>query len=54
MTFNERAGGTSVTVHWVPYEATDDERNVFEGGKDSMQAGWTGIFDRLETYLAGT
>lgn len=54
VTFNERAGGTSVTVHWVPYEATDDERNVFEAGKDSMQAGWTGTFDRLETYLART
>ena len=32
-------------------EATDDEHNVFEEGKDSMQAGWTGTFDRLEAYL---
>jgi uncharacterized protein YndB with AHSA1/START domain len=54
VTFTERAGRTTVTVHWVPYEATDDERKVFEAGKDSMQAGWTGTFDRLESYLAGT
>ncbi|HET9273472.1 MAG TPA: SRPBCC domain-containing protein [Methyloceanibacter sp.] len=51
VTFTERAGRTTITVRWVPYEATDDEHNVFEEGKDSMQAGWTGTFDRLEAYL---
>jgi hypothetical protein len=39
-------------VRWVPYEATENEREIFEAGKDSMQAGWTGTFDQLETYLA--
>ncbi|HEX2365226.1 MAG TPA: hypothetical protein VHJ00_09385, partial [Bradyrhizobium sp.] len=36
-----------------PYEATEAERKVFEDGKDSMTAGWTGTFDRLDSYLAG-
>jgi hypothetical protein len=37
----------------VPYEATDDERDVFEKGAPSMQTGWTGTLDKLESYLAG-
>jgi uncharacterized protein YndB with AHSA1/START domain len=49
--FAERDGKTVVTVRWVPYEATESEREIFEAGKDSMQAGWTGTFDRLEAYL---
>lgn len=52
VTFSESGGKTTVSVHWVPYEASDSERTVFEHGKDSMQAGWTGTFDRLNAYLA--
>ena len=36
----------------MPYEATEAERKVFEDGKVSMTAGWTGTFDRLDSYLA--
>jgi hypothetical protein len=46
------AGKTEITIRWVPYEATEAERKVFEDGKDSMTAGWTGTFDRLDSYLA--
>ena len=52
ITFSEKDGKTTVTVRWVPYEATDPEREVFEVGRDAMQAGWTGTLDRLETDLA--
>ena len=52
VTFSETDGKTTVTVRWVPYEATDNERDVFEEGKDSMQAGWTGTLDRLQAFLA--
>jgi uncharacterized protein YndB with AHSA1/START domain len=52
VSFTERDGKTTITVRWVPYEATENEREIFEAGKDSMQAGWTGTFDQLETYLA--
>ncbi len=51
VTFAESGGKTSVTIRWVPYDATDTERDAFEKGKDSMQAGWTGTLDRLEAYL---
>jgi len=52
VTFAESQGKTTITVRWVPYEATEAERKVFDDGKDSMQAGWTGTFDRLAAYLA--
>ena len=52
ITFSERDGKTTVSVRWVPYEATDAEREVFEAGRGSMQAGWTGTLDRLEAELA--
>jgi uncharacterized protein YndB with AHSA1/START domain len=51
ITFAEKDGKTTVTVHWSPHEATKAERAAFEAGMDSMQAGWTGTFDQLETYL---
>jgi uncharacterized protein YndB with AHSA1/START domain len=51
ITFSEKDGKTTVTVHWVPYEATLEERRVFEDGAASMQAGWTGTFEKLEDCL---
>ncbi|HSD93063.1 MAG TPA: SRPBCC domain-containing protein [Methyloceanibacter sp.] len=50
--FEEKDGKTTVTIHWIPYEASDLETETFEKGKDSMQAGWTGTLDRLDSYLA--
>ena len=47
-------GRTEITVRWVAHDATDAEHEVFEEGKDSMTAGWTGTFDRLDAYLART
>lgn len=51
ITFSEKNGKTTVSVHWVPYEATEEERKVFEEGASSMQAGWTGTLDKFEEYL---
>jgi len=51
VTFAETAGKTTITVRWLPYEATESERETFEAGRDSMKAGWTGTFDRLAAYL---
>ena len=51
VTFAENDGKTTVTIRWIPYEATEKESETFEKGKDSMQAGWTGTLDQLETYL---
>ena len=51
VTFTEKAGKTTITVRWSPYEATQKERDTFEAGRDSMKAGWTGTFERLDAYL---
>jgi uncharacterized protein YndB with AHSA1/START domain len=52
VTFAEANGKTTVTVKWIPVDATESERKTFEEGRESMQAGWTGTFDRLDDYLA--
>ena len=44
-------GRTEITVRWAPYDATEAEHEVFEDGKDSMTAGRTGTFDRLDAFL---
>lgn len=52
VTFAEQGGKTQVTVEWVPFNATDVERDTFDAGRESMHGGWTGTFDRLTDYLA--
>jgi len=52
VTFTEKGGKTTITVRWLPYEATQKERETFEAGRDSMKAGWTGTFERLDAHLA--
>lgn len=54
ITFAEENGKTTVTVTWVPYEATGTECETFDKGRDSMQAGWTGTFEKLEDHLVDT
>ena len=51
-TFAEADGGTLVTVHWQPHEATELERTTFVAGFQSMTGGWGGTFERLDAYLA--
>ena len=50
--FIEQAGKTTVTVRWLPLNATAEEIKTFETGFESMQKGWTGTLDQLGEYLA--
>jgi len=52
ITFEERNGRTTVTVWWVPLNATDAEHKTFEAGRASMEQGWSGTMDQLADYLA--
>ncbi|MDB5327287.1 MAG: hypothetical protein JWM57_2856 [Phycisphaerales bacterium] len=53
VTFDEAGPGkTTVTLQWSPINATPEERQTFDGMKESMTGGWTGTFDRLTEYLA--
>jgi uncharacterized protein YndB with AHSA1/START domain len=52
-TFEEVAGGkTKFTVRWSPYNATEEERKTFETSHASMNQGWSGTMEQLETYLS--
>lgn len=52
VTFEDQGGRTMVTVKWLPYEATEQERKTFTEGRQSMQQGWTGTFEQFSDYLA--
>jgi uncharacterized protein YndB with AHSA1/START domain len=52
VTFTERDGKTTVTVKWLPLEATEAERKAFNDARDGMKQGWTGTFELLAVYLA--
>lgn len=45
-------GKTTFTVHWSPYNATEEERATFDSGHDSMTMGWSGTLEQLEAYVA--
>ena len=51
-TFAEHEGETTITVRWVPLNATEAERKTFDTSHESMQIGRTGTFDQLAEYLA--
>ena len=50
-TFTERDGKTTLTIRWLPYNATEVERKTFDDGRSGMNMGWTGTLDQLENYL---
>jgi len=53
LTFSEKNGKTTVVLKGGPIHATEEERNTFEGGFDSMNEGFAGTFEQLEEYLLG-
>lgn len=52
-TFAEHAGKTTVNLRWIAYNASEEERQTFDGAHDSMTQGWGGTMDQLTAYLAG-
>lgn len=50
--FTEQDGKTTVSLRGGPLNATEEEREMFEGMFDSMKQGFGGTFDQLEDYLA--
>ena len=53
VTFEDAGEGTSVTVTWVPLDATPAEQQAFAAQMSSMTMGWGGSFDQLDALLAG-
>jgi len=52
VTFSEHDGRTTLTMHAVPVDATEQERATFRAGHAPMHQGWTGTLDQLADYLA--
>ena len=53
VTFEEASEGkTRLTLRWSPINASEEEQNTFDAGRDGMHDGWTGTFERLDAYLA--
>jgi len=52
ITFAAKGAKTDVTVHWLPYESDEEERRVFDAGRESMKGGWGGTMEQLTAYLA--
>jgi len=52
VTFNEHGGKTTVTIEWIPINASAAELKTFDEGRDSMNQGWSGTLGQLAEYLA--
>lgn len=50
--FTEQNGQTTIDVEWSPYNATELEQKTFDDGRESMTIGWSGTFERLDSYLS--
>jgi uncharacterized protein YndB with AHSA1/START domain len=52
LTMTEENGRTTATIHWIPLNATEEERKTFDAAHEGMKQGWADNFDRLAAYLA--
>jgi uncharacterized protein YndB with AHSA1/START domain len=53
VTFAEDAGKTTVTVRWLPLDATAAEIAAFNASRAGASAGWNAPFDQLAAHLKG-
>jgi uncharacterized protein YndB with AHSA1/START domain len=49
--FTEHEGGTLLTLHGSPYNATTEEAKAFGDLHESMHQGFGGTFDQLDEFL---
>jgi len=52
LSFAESRGKTTLTLRWIPLNASASEIRTFDEGRESMKMGWTGTFDQLAEYVA--
>ncbi|MBS0211530.1 MAG: SRPBCC domain-containing protein [Planctomycetes bacterium] len=50
--FSDVGDKTQIEMIGLPIHASEQERQIFRGGRDSMQHGWTGTLDELAAFLA--
>lgn len=52
MTLTEQEGTTTMSLRGGPINATEEERKIYAGMRDSMRQGFGGSFAKLDDYLA--
>jgi len=52
LTFIETEGKTILTLHAIPINSNAEENRLFRSNFSSMDNGFNGTFDQLETYLS--
>lgn len=45
-------GKTKVTLRWLPYNAGQAGVSTFDGARAGMEQGFSGMWGKLESYLA--
>jgi len=50
-TFAEQGGKTTLSLEWLPINATPEEIATFEAARAGMTQGWTGTFEQFTDYL---
>jgi len=50
--FSGNGEKTTVTLEWMPINASEAELKMFDGAREGMKGGWSGSFDQLTEYLA--
>jgi uncharacterized protein YndB with AHSA1/START domain len=45
-------GMTRLTISWRPYNSDEAGIRAFDAGRPSMTGGFSGVFTKLEAYLA--
>ncbi|HLX79057.1 MAG TPA: SRPBCC domain-containing protein [Burkholderiales bacterium] len=53
-TFAEQGGKTTLTLEWLPINASPEEIATFEAGRAGMTQGWGGTMEQFTAYLAKT
>ena len=43
---------TRITISWRPYNSDEAGNRAFDAGRPSMTGGFSGVFQKLEAYLA--
>lgn len=52
VTFDAEGDGTSLTLTWEPYEATDAETAAFKAALDGLEKGWVAGMEIIAEILA--
>jgi uncharacterized protein YndB with AHSA1/START domain len=50
-TFTEQGGETTLSLEWLPINATPEELAAFEAARAGMTQGWTGTLEQCTDYL---